>query len=237
MRKDSGLFTIEGWRELALALQANYRIKTLFVCPEICKVANLPAAERCCEITLPVFQKIAYRDNSDGMLAVLHQKPHTLFSLQLKPKPFVIVVEAVEKPGNLGAILRTADAAKVDAVIVCDPQCEIYNPNVVRSSIGCLFTNQVVTCTSEEAFDLLKTNKINILAAELQASTHYHLVDMRKATAVVLGTEADGLSDFWLHNAHQRIKIPMRGAIDSLNVSVSAAVLTFEAMRQRGFGD
>jgi TrmH family RNA methyltransferase len=145
------------------------------------------------------------------------------------------VLEAVEKPGNLGAILRTADAAAVDAVIVCDPLCDLYNPNVVRSSVGCLFTVQTAVCSSQQALDWMRRHKINILAAELQASQWYHQTDMRLSTAIVMGTEADGLSSFWLNNADERIKIPMRGYIDSLNVSVSTAVLCFEAMRQRGF--
>jgi TrmH family RNA methyltransferase len=235
-RKLRNLFVIEGQRELGLALQAGYTIETLFICPEICDATlPLPQCRQCFEITLPVFQKLAYRNHSDGLLAVAQQKTHHLSALKLSQRPFVLVIEAVEKPGNLGAILRTADAARVDAVIVCDPLCEIYNPNTVRSGIGCLFTTQVACCSSEEAFAFLTTNNIHILAAELQGSVWYHATDMQQSTAVVFGTEADGLSDFWLRNAHRRIKIPMRGAIDSLNVSVSVAVIAFEAMRQRNF--
>jgi len=151
----------------------------------------------------------------------------------LSANPFIIVLESVEKPGNLGAILRTADAAKVDAVIVCDPKTDIYNPNTIRSSIGCVFTKQIVTCASEEAFHWLKQAGINIFAAELSASEFYHKTDLSKPSALVLGAEACGLTDYWLRNADHRIKIPMRGLTDSLNVSVSAAIITFEAMRQR----
>ena len=144
-------------------------------------------------------------------------------------------MEAVEKPGNLGAILRTADAAPADAVIVCDPHTDIYNPNVVRSSIGCLFTVQTAVCSNQEALDFLKKKNIHAYAAELNAAEFYQNVDFSHPSAIIMGTEADGLSSFWLKHADSRIKIPMRGKIDSLNVSVSTAILTFEAMRQRDF--
>ncbi len=146
----------------------------------------------------------------------------------------MIILESVEKPGNLGAILRTADAAAVDAVIVCDPQTDIYNPNVVRSSVGALFTVQTAVCSSKEAMDWLDQHSIALYAAELEAAELYQNVDFSVPSAIVMGTEAEGLTNSWLNYATKRIKIPMRGKIDSLNVSVSTAVLTFEAMRQRG---
>ena len=162
-------------------------------------------------------------------------KQHSLVDLSIKNNPFIIILEAVEKPGNLGAILRTADAAQVDAVIVCDPQTDVYNPNAIRSSVGCIFTVPVAVCSSTEALAWLKQQGITSYAAELQASEWYQDVNYTTPSAIVMGTEADGLTDFWLNNADKRIKIPMRGKIDSLNVSVSTAVITFEAMRQRGF--
>ncbi|GBU07493.1 hypothetical protein AwDysgo_08240 [Bacteroidales bacterium] len=189
----------------------------------------------CFEVDKEVFQKIAYREGSDGLLALAKAKAHTLGQLSLPSNPFLILIESVEKPGNLGAILRTADAARVDAVIVCDPLTDIYNPNTIRSSIGCVFTVPLATCTKEEAFEFFKSNNIQSYAAELTASQWYHDTDFRGASAILMGTEADGLSEFCLQNASARIKIPMRGCIDSLNVSVSAAIITFEAMRQRGF--
>ena len=235
-RKNSKLFAVEGRREIGLAQKAGYAVKTLFVCPEIFGVAKpLPKAEQTFEVSPAVFEKLAYRTGSDGLLAVMEQRELSLENLQLSESPFVLLLEAVEKPGNLGAILRTADAAKADAVIVCDPTCDIYNPNVVRSSIGCIFTVQLACCTSAEALNFLRKQKIKTLAAELKAEQWYHQTDMRTPCAVVLGTEAEGLTDFWLKNADARIKIPMRGAIDSLNVSVAAGVIAFEAMRQRGF--
>lgn len=240
-RRDQQLFIIEGARELSLALCANYEIDSIFICPELFKKTEYPRVldtiddDKLFEVTLPIFQKIAYREGSDGLLTLAKPKGNQLSDLTLPTNPFIIILESVEKPGNLGAILRTADAAKADAVIVCDPATDIYNPNAIRSSVGCSFTVATAVCTSEEALAFLKEKKIKSFAAELQASQWYHETDFTQASAIVMGTEADGLTNFWLQHADTRIKIPMRGAIDSLNVSVSTAVLTFEAMRQRGF--
>ncbi|MDD4033709.1 MAG: RNA methyltransferase [Bacteroidales bacterium] len=241
-RREKQLFIVEGLREIELALHSAYRAESIFICPEKADASSvnkillkLPETVNRFEITPQVFEKMAYRDNSDGLIMVFYSRFLKLGDLKLSGSPFLIVMESVEKPGNLGAILRTADAARVDAVIVCDPQTDLFNPNVIRSGIGCLFTNQVVSCSSEEAFNYLHQQKINIYAAELKASEWYHEVDFRRPSAIVMGTEADGLTPFWLEHADARIKIPMRGSIDSLNVSVSTAILTFEAMRQRGF--
>ena len=239
-RKRQGLFVVEGEREILLALEGGYSLALLFVCTQLKPLAerveqNLSEAVKLFDLSKPVFDKLAYRENSDGLIAVVEAKPNRLETVKLSDNPFIVVLESVEKPGNLGAILRTADAAQADAVVVCDPLCDVYNPNAIRSSVGCLFTTQVAVSTSEEVLAWLQQHGIVAYAAELKASQWYHETDMSKACAVVMGTEADGLSDFWLQNADARIKIPMRGKIDSLNVSVSTAVLTFEAMRQRGF--
>ncbi len=240
-RQQQGLFVIEGARELSLALQSHYEVESVYVWRELFEKTKYPEVldsieeSRVFDITAEVFRKIAYRENSDGVVALAKPKSHKLEALRLSENPFVIIIEAVEKPGNLGAILRTADAASADAVIVCDPQTDFYNPNVVRSSVGGIFTVQTAVCSSEEALEWLKANKITSYAAELQAAEFYQNIDFRSSSAIVMGTEAEGLTDFWLKNATKRIKIPMRGKIDSLNVSVSTAVLTFEAMRQRGF--
>ncbi|MDR2653114.1 MAG: RNA methyltransferase [Prevotellaceae bacterium] len=233
-RRLQNKFTIEGLREITLAIANGYEIETLFVCEDVVK-KDITEVKQRIEVSKEVFAKLAMRENSDGLFAVANIKSLQFSEIRLSENPFIIVIESVEKPGNLGAILRTADAAKVDAVIVCDNLCDIYNPNVIRSSIGCLFTQQVLTCTSQQCFDFLKSKKIAIYAAELNASQFYHQTDMSQSCAVIMGTEADGLSDFWINNADARIKIPMCGAIDSLNVSVSTAIITFEAMRQRGF--
>ena len=240
-RREQGLVAVEGAREISIALDNGYRPEALFVCPELFarsdyrSIADRIDGQVQTELSREVFEKLAYREASDGVIALLKTKAHTLDSLPLSDTPFIIVLEAVEKPGNLGAILRTADAAKADAVIICDPATDIYNPNVVRSSIGCLFSVPLAVASSPEACRWLKEKHIRTFAAELRASEWYHEKDFTGPSAVLMGTEADGLSPFWLENADERIKIPMRGLIDSLNVSVSTAVLTFEAMRQRNF--
>lgn len=240
-RSSQNLFIIEGARELSLANSADYIIHSVFVCPELFAQTDYPDVldnipkNKIFEVTENVFDKIAYREGSDGLLTLATPKSHILEDLNLSANPFLIILEAVEKPGNLGAILRTADAAQADAVIICDPATDLYNPNTIRSSVGCLFTVQTATCSSEEALEYLRRKGIKSFAAELQASQWYHETDFTNPSAIVMGTEADGLTNFWLDNADERIKIPMRGKIDSLNVSVSTAVLTFEAMRQRGF--
>ncbi|MDR2064894.1 MAG: RNA methyltransferase [Prevotellaceae bacterium] len=233
-RRIQNKFTIEGLREINLAVANGYVIETLFVCEDVAKT-DFPEIKQRIEISKKVFAKLALRENSDGFFAIANTKLLQFNEIRLSENPFIIVIESVEKPGNLGAILRTADAAKADAVIVCDNLCDIYNPNVIRSSIGCLFSRQILTCTSQQCFEFLKSKKIAVYAAELKASQFYHQTDMSQACAVIMGTEAGGLSDFWINNADARIKIPMRGTVDSLNVSVSTAIITFEAMRQRKF--
>jgi TrmH family RNA methyltransferase len=238
-RRKHNRFVIEGVRELSLAISGGYKICNLFVCnelldrvgEELVKKINVPLEM----VSIDCFQKMAYREKSDGIIAVSAPKSLSLDTMQLSANPFVIILEAVEKPGNLGAILRTADAAGVDAVIVCDPKTDVYNPNTIRSSIGCVFTRQVVACASEEAVQWLKNTGIRIFSAALSASDWYHEIDFTQPAAIVMGAEADGLTGFWLRNADHCIKIPMCGDIDSLNVSVSAAIITFEAMRQRNF--
>jgi TrmH family RNA methyltransferase len=238
-RKAQNLFVIEGARELSLAMAGDYSIEELYVCKELFLNTRYPDVldtideDKIIEITTQVFEKVSYRKSSDGLIALAKPKTHTLTDIQLSDNPFVIILESVEKPGNLGAILRSADAAAVDAVIICDPQTDIYNPNVVRSSVGGLFTVQTAVCTTQEAMEWLNKHAIASYAAELEAAEWYQNVDYSGPTAIVMGTEADGLTNSWLNYATKRIKIPMRGKIDSLNVSVSTAVLTFEAMRQR----
>lgn len=240
-RKEQQLFVIEGARELSHACSGGYQVESVYVFRDMFAKTKYPDVlariddSRIFDISQAVFEKIAYRENSDGIIAIAKPKLHSLDQLHVSENPFVIVLESVEKPGNLGAILRTADAAAVDALIVCDPQTDLYNPNVIRSSIGTIFTVQTAVCSSREALDWLEQHHIVSFAAELQASEFYHTVDFRSPSAIVMGTEADGLTHFWLQHTKKRIKIPMRGKIDSLNVSVSTAILTFEAMRQRGF--
>ncbi|NCP51135.1 MAG: RNA methyltransferase [Flavobacteriales bacterium] len=243
-RKKSGLFLIEGEREIMLAVKGGYALETILFNPEIMSAeqlnslitnVRLSAVEvRIIEITQDVYQKLAYRDTTEGILAVAKSKTHGMSELKFSSKnPLILVAEAPEKPGNIGALLRTADAAHVDAVIIANPKTDLYNPNIIRSSVGCVFTNQIATGTTSEIIAFLKSNNIPIYCAALQASVHYTSPDFTKPTAIVVGTEATGLSDAWLEHSTQNIIIPMHGEIDSMNVSVAAGILIFEAKRQR----
>lgn len=238
VRKQTGTFLIEGKREIELALKGNYELETILYVPELVGESfngNLYKSLNQIEITKEVYQKLAYRDTTEGILGIAKTKSLQLSDLQLSKNPLILVVEAIEKPGNLGAMLRTADAANIDAVIIANPKTDLYNPNIIRSSVGCLFTNQIVSSSSEEAIAFLKSKNINIFSATLQNSTSYYSQNFKSPTALVVGTEATGLSQIWRDNATQNIIIPMQGEIDSMNVSVAAAILLFEAKRQRGF--
>ena len=238
-RRKKGLFVVEGRRELLHCIEAGYEPYTVFICPDILSETDRreieEAAGRCSWIEIPqhLYDKVAYRGGTEGVIAELHCKEMTLESLELPDNPLVTVLESVEKPGNLGAVLRSADASGVDAVIVCDPLTDMYNPNLIRSSIGAIFTVPVATASSEATIKWLKDNGIKIYTAQLQDSEWYYDTDMKGATAIVMGTEATGLTDAWRKAADAHIKIPMLGKLDSLNVSVSAAILMFEAVRQR----
>ena len=185
------------------------------------------------EIPEQLYRKVAYRESTEGIIAEVEYKSLKLSDLKLPENPLVMVLESVEKPGNLGAVLRSADAAGVDAVIFCDPLTDLYNPNLIRASIGAVFTVPTVAASSEETIAFLKERGIQILTAQLQDSSLYYDIDMRRGTALVMGTEATGLTDLWRKAASAHIRIPMLGRLDSLNVSVSAAILLFEAVRQR----
>ena len=180
-----------------------------------------------------VYSRVAYRGSTEGVIAEVRAKEVKPEDLLLRDNPLIVVLEGVEKPGNIGAVLRSADACGADAVIVCDPLTDIYNPNIIRASIGAVFTVPVVCCSSEEAAAWLKSRGIRILTAQLQDSSYYYDVPMTGGTAIVMGTESTGLSDTWRKAADAHIMIPMLGSLDSLNVSVSAAILLFEAVRQR----
>lgn len=237
-RRKKGLFVVEGRRELLHCVEAGYEPYAVFYCPDIISNADFDAVVENCdcnyyEIPQHLYDKVAYRGGTEGVIAELHCKEMNLESLKLKENPLVVILESVEKPGNLGAVLRSADASGVDAVIVCDPLTDMYNPNLIRSSIGAIFTVPVATATSEETIKWLKDNNIKIYTAQLQDSEWYYDTDMKGATAIVMGTEAAGLTTAWRKAADAHIKIPMLGKLDSLNVSVSAAILMFEAVRQR----
>ena len=241
MRKYSGQFLIEGQREVELALKGNYELEIVLFYSELFSEEELNKQLK--EVTLQpdivsiskeVYQKLAHRETTEGLLAVAKAKSLTLSELNInKDNPLILVAEAPEKPGNIGALLRTADAAKVDAVIIANPKTDMYNPNIIRSSVGCVFTNQIAIGSTAEVINYLKEHNINIYCAALQASVDYHTQDYIKPTAIVVGTEATGLSEVWLQHSTQNIIIPMHGEIDSMNVSVAAGILIFEAKRQR----
>ena len=239
LRREEGLFVVEGQREIEHCIACGYEFTEMFYCParlgvlENLESLGLPGSPNCLEVTATVYEKMAYREATEGIIAVAKCKEHRLKDLSLKKAPLIIVLESVEKPGNLGAILRTAEAAGVDAVIVCDPLTDLYNPNLIRASIGGVFSVPTAVCTSKECIDLLKANKIRILTAQLQDSYDYYDYNMRGATAIVMGTESTGLTTVWREAADAHIRIPMLGRLDSLNVSVSAAILMYEAVRQR----
>ena len=238
-RKKTGRFVIEGARELELALAGGYEVETLFICREIWGDKThsfLKISGETVRISPTIYEKLAHRGGTEGILAIGKTKSHALTDMgTLSKNPLILVAEAPEKPGNIGALLRTADAAKLDAVLIANPKSDLYNPNIIRSSIGCVFTNTVGVGSTEEVIQYLKTNNINIYCAALTASKNYIDVPMTSPSAIVVGTEATGLSAPWLENATENIIIPMQGHIDSMNVSVSAAILIFEAKRQRGF--
>lgn len=239
-RKQTGTFLIEGKREIELALKGNYEIETILFLPEIISQSQITTLTNdrisdLIEISKEVYQKLAYRDTTEGILAIAKTKSLQLSDLKLSENPLILVAESPEKPGNIGALLRTADAANLDAVIIANPKSDLYNPNIVRSSVGCLFTRQIATGTTSEIIAFLKSNTINFYCATLQNSTSYHTQNYTLPTALIVGTEATGLTKEWRENATQNIIIPMQGEIDSMNVSVAAAILIFEAKRQRGF--
>lgn len=225
---------VEGRYELELALASGLEPIEVFQCEELAgKENHLFMDFPYIPVTRPVFQKMSRRENPDGWLAILPTPHRALSSLRISSMPFIVLAESVEKPGNLGAILRTADAAGVDGFIVCDPRLDLYNPNVVRASRGALFTVAAVEAVKEEAYAWLQANKIMVLAATPQGDTHYSAVDLRRPVCIAVGTEDEGLSDFWLQNADVKIKIPMMGKVNSLNVSTSTAIIVYEVVRQR----
>ncbi|MEI7508174.1 MAG: RNA methyltransferase [Flavobacterium sp.] len=238
-RKQSGTFMIEGKREIELAIKGDYELETILFLPELISQDQIATFSThsfdLIEINKEVYKKLAYRDTTEGILAVARTKSLTLTDLILPKNPLILVMESIEKPGNIGAMLRTCDAANIDAVIIANPKTDLYNPNIVRSSVGCLFTNQIATGSTEEVIQYLKNKSIAIFSATLQNSHAYYQENYTNPTALVVGTEATGLTQAWRDHSKQNILIPMQGEIDSMNVSVASAILLFEAKRQRGF--
>ena len=241
-RDEAGVFLVEGYREIRRALEKSIPLTEVYFSPEWFLGENEPAlieqaraaGAQVFELSKEAFAKCAYRDRPDGLLAVAPQWKHTLADLKLSPHPFLLVVEAIEKPGNLGTILRSADAAGVDGVIVCDAVTDIFNPNVVRSSTGVLFSVPVVVADSPSVHAWLKEKGVRIVATTPDTPNVYTQVDLRGPLAIVMGSEQYGLSDFWLKESALTVRIPMAGQADSLNVAMATIITLFEAVRQRG---
>ena len=242
-RRKEGVFIVEGVREIQLAIKGGFKIEEIYYCEDLFSEENVQnilqssvSNPEIINITSGVYEKIAYRGSTEGLLAVVRTKGLELNDLELQEGNFLILVaEAPEKPGNIGALLRTADAARVDAVLIANPKTDIFNPNIIRSSVGCVFTTRIATGTTGEIIKYLQQKKVNIYSAALHASVNYTQIDFTDSSAIVVGTESTGLSKEWLKNSTQNIIIPMQGEIDSMNVSVAAGILIFEAKRQRGF--
>ena len=241
-RKIQNLIVIEGFREIHLAIQSGFTITTLIYCRELTNsnvsnnlVSQAHSSFEMVEVPAEIYNKLAYRKDYGGVIALANPKRLLFRDIKLSRNPLILVLESVEKPGNLGAILRTADAANLDAVIICDTQTDIYNPNTIRSSLGCIFTMPVVISTTEHTIMWLRSKNILMYGTALTATHFYHESNYRHASAFIMGSESSGLSQKWLDEADHLIKIPMNGMIDSMNVSASAAIVVFEALRQRNF--
>ena len=232
-RKDANLFVIDGWKETQLAMVNGFEIETLLFRKGFGLNVDELAVGNILEISEEVFDRISYRGNTSKVVALAKPKSNTLSDLKLSKNPLVIVLDGVEKPGNVGAILRTADATGVDAVICCDTHSDIYNPNTIRSSVGCVFTKQIAVSSKEECLAFLKENNIAVYTTSLKAAKNYLEEDYQQPSAFVFGTEAEGVNAFWEEHSSANIIIPMRGQNDSLNVSNAVAIILFEALRQR----
>ncbi len=239
-RKMQNLFLVEGRKEVERALKAGYEFVQFFYCPEILDPTYFNSFREMMsekvtlnQVTREVYNHITYRNDVEGITGWAVPRRHTLQELKPGKNPLVLVLESVEKPGNLGAILRTADTAGLDAVVVCDPQTDLYNPNAIRASLGAVFTVPVGIATTRETIVWLKSHHISIICTSLASSIPYTRMNFSVPSAIVLGTEATGLSDTWLKASDKNVIIPMCGQVDSLNVSVSAGIVIFEALRQR----
>ena len=240
MRDQTGLTLVEGQREIRQVLKAHVPVEKIFVCPELCDqgfyrelLSWKKGGPIVLEVSKQLFSKISFGERQEGLLAVVKPQRISLRDISFKNIPLLVMVEGVEKPGNLGAILRTADAAGIDALLVCAGRTDVYNPNVIRASLGAVFTVPVVEGDGEAILKFLKEKKITICTTLPLAKKVYTQVDLKIPLAIVLGSEQNGLNRFWIDHADTQVKIPMHGQVDSLNVSTSAAIMIYETLRQR----
>ena len=234
-RKEQNKIVIEGKVEIERAIKADFNISSLLVCESLLSKNDNISTDKAVlyKTDLKVMRKLSYRENPSPYIAIAGSRKSNLEDVLIRDDMLVVVLEAIEKPGNLGAILRTAEASGVDAVIINDKRVDIFNPNVIRASLGIVFSLPVIISNIKETVTWLNKNKIEIFITTPQAKNIYYKEDYKKSTAIVIGTEHEGLSDDWLGQANNKILIPMRGGVDSLNASVSAALLMYEVVRQR----
>ncbi len=235
-RREHGLAIIDGARELLRAQKSGLLINQVFYCPSLMPEGvdiKIFKSDKMVELSAAAFSKIAYGDRQDGIVGIVAIKQQTLHHIRLSKNPIVVVLESVEKPGNLGAVLRTCDAVGADALIVCDPKVDLYNSNVIRSSTGAIFSVPTVSASNADTVSFLKKNNIGLVGAFPQAKVVYTSASLAGPVALVLGAEDRGLSEFWQQHCTTKVRIPMHGSVDSLNVSVTAALMAYEALRQR----
>ena len=240
-REKNKLTLLEGYRALSRGLECGMRFETCYFSPSMFLGENemsliekiVASGAKVFEVSEQVLKKIAYRDRPEGLIAVAKIREHNLDSIPVKENGLYIVAESIEKPGNLGSILRSADAAGADGVIVCEKCTDIYNPNVITASTGAIFSMPVAEASNDEALDWIRKNKLATLAATPEAETEYYGMDLTQGIAVIVGTEQYGLTEFWKKNSDFNVSIPMHGFIDSLNVATATTVILFEAARQR----
>lgn len=236
-RREDGRFLIDGRREIERAIQSGIRLDKVFYMPERCSESLLTALRQSggelIDVSAPVMEKAAFGNRDEGAVAVAFRPQREFEDLKLSENPLVAVAEGVEKPGNIGALLRSVDGAGFDALILADCKTDVFNPNSVRASLGTIFSVPVVETSSEKAFDWLKKKNFRIFAARCDSSIPYTTADFTSPCAIAVGAEADGLTSVWSGPEVQAIHLPMNGIADSLNVSVAAAVCYYEAIRQR----
>jgi RNA methyltransferase, TrmH family len=236
-RREKKLCIIEGQKEIEIALESGIVVEKLLVDKSIESIPDLfqDKIQEIIYCSADVMDKLAIRDLKSKFVAIAQTKYLDLSEVKLSSNPFVLILENIEKPGNLGSLFRTADAANVDLIICTDMQTDLYNHNVIRNSLGCIFSKQIIYCSNQEAFDFCKKNRIETQATFLHTDHYYYQQDFQKPTAIIFGTESTGITDFWQINSDHTIKIPMLGKIDSMNVSNSASILLYEVVRQRNF--
>ena len=232
------LTVVEGQREIGQAITAGFEFEEIFFVPSVLKDKRfISQVDRIngqvYEVTKSVMEKMAYGQRNESVLGVCVPKQQTFEHISLSTPPLVVIVEQVEKPGNLGAILRTCDGAGVDGVVICDGKTDLYNPNVIRSSLGAVFTLPVIQAGNDDTLEFIRKHKLRVCAAVPDAKEDYAKSNLTGALALVVGSEDKGLTPFWQKNADVTARIPMRGAVDSLNVSAAAAIMLYEILRQR----